>query len=61
MKRISIFVSEPQYKGFLALAEQQDRPYAELIREALDVYLRERSHVTLKKTERKRAVTRRRP
>lgn len=59
MKRISIFVSEPQYVAFLKLAENQGRPYAELIREALDLYLRERSSPRGKSAPR-RAATRRR-
>lgn len=55
MRRISLFLSEPQVEGFKALAQELDRPYSELIRDALDQYLRERR--TTKKAERPRAVT----
>jgi hypothetical protein len=42
LKRISLFIAEPQYEAFQALAASQGRPYAELVRDALDQYLRER-------------------
>jgi len=40
MRRISVYISEPQYGDFQALAANQGRPYSELIREALSQYLR---------------------
>jgi metal-responsive CopG/Arc/MetJ family transcriptional regulator len=60
VKRISIFLSDPQVEGFKALARERDRPYSELIRDALDEYLRQRGSTT-KKTERPRGSTRKRP
>ena len=39
MHRITIFISRPQYLGFRKLAKSQGRPYAELVREALQKYL----------------------
>ena len=57
VKRISVFLSEPQVKRFKALAKELGRPYAELIRDALDEYLRQRGSTT-KKAERPRAGTR---
>ncbi len=41
MKRVTLYIAEPQYKQFQALAERQGRPYSELIRQALDQYLRQ--------------------
>ncbi len=61
MKRISVFIGEPQYQQFLELANVKGRPYAELIREALDDYLRTQTRERrIGKTERGRARTRRR-
>lgn len=60
MRRISLFLSEPQVAKFKALATTLDRPYAELIREALDEYLRQKEQTGELKTERPRAVTRKR-
>jgi len=62
VKRISIFLSEPQVDAFQKLSAESGRPYAELIREALDAYLRDkgRTHPAKSKTERPRAVTRKR-
>jgi hypothetical protein len=45
MKRISLFLSDPQVAKFKALGKRLDRPYAELIREALDEYLRNREQI----------------
>lgn len=61
MKRISIFLGEPQVAAFQALANERGRPYAELIREALDVFLRQRGRTVKPKADRKRAQTRKRP
>ena len=58
MKRISLFVSEPQYQRFRQLARVAGRPYAELVREALDSYLRANVRRTLRPTyNRKKADT----
>ena len=38
MKAITIHVSEPVYADFQRYAQQQDRPAAELIREAIEAY-----------------------
>ena len=59
MKRVSLYLSEPQIEAFQSLAQQRDRPVAELIREALDEFLRNRGGHTAK-PGRKRAATRRR-
>jgi hypothetical protein len=59
VKRISLFLSDPQVAAFKTLARDLDRPYAELIRDALDQYLRQRDP-TSKKAERPRAATRKR-
>lgn len=61
MKRVSLFLSEPQIQAFEALRKELDRPVAELIREALDDFLRRRGSDLAPQTERKRAVTRKRP
>ena len=60
VKRISLFLSEPQVTSFKALGRSLDRPYAELIREALDEFLRQRGKTVKPKAERPRAVTRKR-
>jgi predicted DNA-binding protein len=60
VKRTSLFLSEPQLRAFQKLARRQDRPAAELIREALDEYLRNRIGLDTKKSERPRATTRER-
>jgi hypothetical protein len=39
MKRISVFISEPQRALLQELGQRRGRPVAELIREALDCYL----------------------
>ena len=63
MKRINIYIAEPQYEQFHALAESQGRPYSELIREALDQYLRRQGapRQPSKRADRKRVATRKRP
>ena len=38
MKSISIYVSEKTYTEFKKYAQAQDRPVAELIREAMELY-----------------------
>jgi len=43
MKLITIHVSEPVYREFQELAKQEDRTAAELIRESMHQYLRNRS------------------
>ncbi len=40
MRRINIYIADPQYAEFQRLARERGRPYSELIREALDHYLR---------------------
>ena len=42
MKAITIHVSEPIYREFQQLALREDRTAAELIRESMDLYLRNR-------------------
>jgi hypothetical protein len=42
MKTISINVSEPVYAAFQEEARRRDRTAAELIREAMEAYLRDR-------------------
>jgi hypothetical protein len=61
MKRVSVFLSEPQIEGFQALAKELGRPSAELIREALDDFLRRRRPPPTRKPERKRVTARKRP
>jgi hypothetical protein len=63
MKRISLFISERQYKQFLSLSEAMGQPYAELIREALNSYLRAHAGTTesaTKKAARTRVRARKR-
>ena len=42
MKHVTINVSEPVYKEFKAYARKQDKTTSGLIREAMEMYLRER-------------------
>ena len=42
MKTISVNVSEPVYDDFLAHARRTDRPAAELIREAMELFRKQR-------------------
>ena len=42
MKTISVNVSEPVYEEFMRHAQRTDRTAAELIREAMDLFRRER-------------------
>lgn len=42
MKTITINVSEPVYREFQAYAKSRDRTTSEMIREAMETYLRER-------------------
>jgi len=44
MKHVTINVSEPVYKEFKEYAKRQDRTTSGLIREAMEMYLRERVH-----------------
>jgi len=60
MKRISVFISERQYEQFKGLGRAEERPYSELIREALSQYLRRRGAWVVK-PGRLRAVTPKRP
>lgn len=55
MKRVTLYISDPQYSGVQELAEQRGRPYSELIREALEQYLRREAQ----KPAPRRAQTRR--
>jgi hypothetical protein len=43
MKAITIRVSEPVYREFQEVARREDRTAAELIRESMDLYLRNRA------------------
>ena len=55
-------IAEPQYQGFQKLAAERGQPYSELIREALNQYLRRQETLSRpKKADRKRASTRKRP
>ena len=60
MKRISVLISERQYEQFKGLGSAEERPYSELIREALSQYLRRRG-AWVAKPGRLRAFTRKRP
>jgi hypothetical protein len=60
VKRTSLFLSQPQLDAFARLAKLVDRPSAELMREALDEYLRQRGLSRSQKAERPRAGTRKR-
>ena len=42
MKAITIHVSEPVYREFQEVARREDRTAAELIRESMTLYLRDR-------------------
>ena len=56
MRRVTLYISEPHYQRFLELAAERGQAYSELIRDAMNRYLRTQG----KKTERKRATTRKR-
>jgi predicted DNA-binding protein len=43
MKRTALFLKEPQRKKLKALSDKTGAPVAELIRRAIDQYLRERA------------------
>ena len=60
MKRISVFIPERQLEQFQKLGSAEDRPYSELIREALSQYLR-RHDASVAKAGRKRVAPRKRP
>jgi hypothetical protein len=63
MKRISIYVSEPQHAGFHALGQRRGLKASELMRQALDEYLERHGVVNASgktKAARQRAQTRRR-
>ena len=56
MKRINIYIADPQYEQLQALGERRGRPYSELIRAALDQYLRQQGEQRQpKKPDRQRA------
>ena len=55
MRRVTLYISEPQYQQFQELAATRGQAYSELIREALNRYLRAQA-----RTDRKRASTRKR-
>ncbi len=62
MRRVNLYISEPQYQGFQKLATERDQSYSELIREALNQYLRKQETLSRpKKAGRKRAGARKRP
>ena len=63
MKRISVFIAERQLARLQALGEEYGQPYAELIREALNAYLRQKDAeaAVRQKAERKRVAARKRP
>ena len=39
MKRITVFITLLQFRRLTALATQQGRPFAEVLRRAIDVFL----------------------
>jgi metal-responsive CopG/Arc/MetJ family transcriptional regulator len=53
MQRVTLYISKPQYDQFQQLAEAAGRSYSELIRDALDQYLAEK---TEQKAVKKRAA-----
>jgi len=59
MRRISLYISEPQYDQFQALAASTGRPYSELIREALGQYLKLQDVPTSPGRQRARPTARR--
>ena len=62
MRRVNLYIAEPQYQGFQKLAAQRGQSYSELIREALNQYLRKQETLSRpKKAGRKRAAARKRP
>jgi hypothetical protein len=60
MRRISLFITDPQYKHFQDLGRERDRPVAELVRDALDRYLLMAGPVPLSTARPPKPVTRRR-
>jgi Ribbon-helix-helix protein, copG family len=40
MKRTTVVLSDPQYEAMHTLAKKRDLPFSELMRRAIDVYLR---------------------
>jgi hypothetical protein len=62
VKRVSVFLSHPQLEALRQVAEAKGRPYAELLREAVDQYLSQehREPPSTSKSDRRRAPTRRR-
>ena len=45
MKRTTIVLSDPQYEAMHTLAKKRDLPFSELMRRAIDVYLRHQRHL----------------
>ena len=45
MKSVNIYLSEPQIAALKALSKKTNQPYAELIRRAVDQYLKEEAGV----------------
>jgi len=39
MKRVTLYLSDPQYRRLQDIAARTDRPYSELVRKAIDAYL----------------------
>jgi hypothetical protein len=39
MKRINIYITDPQHEALSHAAQQSDMPFSELLRRAIDVYL----------------------
>lgn len=54
MKRITLYIAEPQYEAFQALAATRQQPYSELVREALNRYLADEGEKTARKRVRPR-------
>ena len=58
MKRVTLYLSAPQYARLQKLAAVSDRPYSELVRLAVDDYIDQGERAV--RTDRKRAGARKR-
>ncbi len=60
--RFTLYIAEPQYEHFQELAAERGQPYSELIRQALNQYLRKQETLSRRTLPgRKQAYTRKRP
>ncbi|HXG72958.1 MAG TPA: hypothetical protein VNJ04_20375 [Gemmatimonadaceae bacterium] len=60
-KRYSFWMNDTQAAGLKAVKAAEDMSESEQIRQAINEWLRKKGVTPVKKTERKRAVTRKRP